>query len=97
MPSQAKSPQSCPTLCDPTDCSLPGSSVHGDSPGKNAGAGCRAHLQGFFPTQGSNPRFPCLLHWQTGSLPPEPLGKHIHIFISPPFWDFLPFYVPAEN
>ena len=21
--------QSCPTLCDPTDCSLPGSSVHG--------------------------------------------------------------------
>ena len=23
------SPQSCPTLCDPTDCSPPGSSVHG--------------------------------------------------------------------
>ena len=23
--------QSCPTLCDPTDCSLPGSSVHGNS------------------------------------------------------------------
>ena len=22
-------PQSCPTLCDPTDCSPPGSSVHG--------------------------------------------------------------------
>ena len=22
-------PQSCPTLCDPMDCSLPGSSVHG--------------------------------------------------------------------
>ena len=21
--------QSCPTLCDPTNCSLPGSSVHG--------------------------------------------------------------------
>ena len=27
--------QSCPTLSDPTDCSLPGSSVHEDSPGKN--------------------------------------------------------------
>ena len=27
--------QSCLTLCDPTDCSLSGSSVHGDSPGKN--------------------------------------------------------------
>ena len=25
----AKSLQSCPTLCDPTDCSPPGSSVHG--------------------------------------------------------------------
>ena len=24
-----KSLQSCPTLCDPMDCSLPGSSVHG--------------------------------------------------------------------
>ena len=27
--SAAKSLQSCPTLCDPMDCSLPGSSVHG--------------------------------------------------------------------
>ena len=25
----AKSLQSCPTLCDPMDCSLPSSSVHG--------------------------------------------------------------------
>ena len=25
----AKSLQSCPTLCDPIDCSPPGSSVHG--------------------------------------------------------------------
>ena len=25
----AKLLQSCPTLCDPMDCSLPGSSVHG--------------------------------------------------------------------
>ena len=25
----AKLLQSCPTLCDPVDCSLPGSSVHG--------------------------------------------------------------------
>ena len=29
--------QSCLTLCDPLDCSQPGSSVHGDSPGKNIG------------------------------------------------------------
>ena len=47
--------QSCPTLWDPMDCSPPGSSVHGDSPGKNTGVGCHALLQGIFPTQGSNP------------------------------------------
>ena len=47
--------QSCPTLFDPMDCSLPGSSVHGDSPGKNTGVGCCALLQGIFPTQGLNP------------------------------------------
>ena len=27
--------QSCPTLWDPMDCSLPGSFVHANSPGKN--------------------------------------------------------------
>ena len=39
------------------DCSPPGSSVHGDSPGKNTGVGCYALLQGIFPTQGWNPGF----------------------------------------
>ena len=43
--------QSCPTLCDPRTVSLPGSSVHGDSPGKNTGVGCPALLQGNFLTQ----------------------------------------------
>ena len=51
-------PQSCPTLCSPMDCSPPGSSVHGDSPGKNTGVGCHALLQAIFPTQGSNPGLP---------------------------------------
>ena len=37
------------------DCSLPASSVHGDSPGKNTGVGGHSLLQGIFP----NPR---LLH-----------------------------------
>ena len=32
------------------DSSLPGSSVHGDSPGKNTGVGCHALLQGIFST-----------------------------------------------
>ena len=50
--------QSCPSLYDPVDCSLPGSSVHGDSPGKNTGVDCHALLQGIFPTQGLNPGLP---------------------------------------
>ena len=50
--------QSCSTLCNPMYCSLPGCSVHGHSPGKNAGVGCHALLQGIFPTQGSNPALP---------------------------------------
>ena len=44
--------QSCLTLCDTMDGSLPGSPVHEDSPGKNTGVGCHALLQGIFPTQG---------------------------------------------
>ena len=54
------------------DCSPPGSSVYGDSPGKNTGVGCHALLQGIFPTQGSNPRSPAL---QVDSLLSEPPGK----------------------
>ena len=41
-------------LCDPVDCSPPGSSIHGDSLGKNTGVGHHALLQGIFPTQGLN-------------------------------------------
>ena len=36
--------QLCPTLCSPMDCNLTGSSVHGDSPGKNTGVSCHALL-----------------------------------------------------
>ena len=50
--------QVCPTLCDTMDCSPPGSSVHGDSPGRNTGVGCHVLLQGIFPTQGSNSDLP---------------------------------------
>ena len=50
--------QACSTLCDRMDCSLPGSSVHGDSLGKNTRGGCHVLLQGITPTQGSNPGLP---------------------------------------
>ena len=45
----AKSLQSCMTFCDLLDCSPPGSSVHGDSLGKNTEVGCHSLLQGIFP------------------------------------------------
>ena len=41
------------SLCDPVDCSPPGSSSW-NSPGKNTGMGSHSLLQGIFPTQGSN-------------------------------------------
>ena len=63
--------QSCPTLCDRMDWSPPGFSVHGDSPGKNTGVDCHAHLQRIFPTQGSNPG----ITLQVVSLSSEPAGK----------------------
>ena len=53
--SKVKVAQLRPTLCDPMDCSLPGPSVHGGSPGKNTGVGCHALLQGICTTQGLNP------------------------------------------
>ena len=76
--------KSCPTLCKPVDCSLTGSSVHGDSPGKNTGVGFHFLLQGIFPNRGWNPR---LLHQQKDSLPLSHQGspfvrlsdtQHIH-------------------
>ena len=48
------------------DCCLLGSSVLGDSPGKNTGVGCPALLQRIFPDQGSN-QYPLL--WQADSYP----------------------------
>ena len=46
---------SCLTLCNPMDCSQPGSFVHGDSPGKNTGVGYHSLLQRIFPTRELNP------------------------------------------
>ena len=64
--------QLCPTLCNPMDYSPPGSSVHGDSPGKTTGMDCHFLLQGNLPNPGIKPRSPAL---QADSLPSEPPGK----------------------
>ena len=59
--------QWCPTLCDPMNCSPSGSSVRGDSPGKNAGVSVR--------NPGIELRSPAL---QVDSLPSESPRKLKH-------------------
>ena len=72
---------SCLILCDLLDCSPPGSSVHGDSPGKNTGVGCHSLLQGIHP--GTKPRSQAL---QADSLLCEPPGKSkFHVYHIIPF------------
>ena len=50
----APPPRGCASVPRCVDCSPPGSSIHGDSPGKNTGVGTCSLLQGIFPTQGSS-------------------------------------------
>ena len=45
--------KSCLTLCDPMDCNLPSSSVHGILQART-GMGCHFLLEGIFPTQELN-------------------------------------------
>ena len=49
----AKKLQSCLALCDPMNCSPPGSSVHRDSPDKNTGVGCPCPFPGDFLNPGT--------------------------------------------
>ena len=65
----AQSIQSCPALCDPMDCSPPGSSVHGILQARVLKWGA------LLSSRGLNPSLLCLLHWQAGSLTLVPSGK----------------------
>ena len=65
--------QSCPTLCDPLDCSPPGSSVHGISQARIL-EWVAMPPPGNLPNPGIKPRSPAL---QADSLPVEPPGKHL--------------------
>ena len=61
----AKSLQSCPTLCDPVDCSLPGFSVHGTLQARLLEwVGGHALLQEILLIQPLNLLLLCLLCWQ---------------------------------
>ena len=65
--------QSCPTLCDPMDCSPPGFSVHEIFQARIL-EGLPFPSPGDLPNPGIEPRFPAL---QADSLPTELQGKPI--------------------
>ena len=62
------------TFCDPMDCSPPGFSVHGDSPGRSTGVDCHALPPGDLPNPEIEPRSPTL---QASPLLSELPGKPI--------------------
>ena len=64
--SESEVSQLCPTLCNPMDCSPPGSFHPWNFLGQSTRVGCHFLLQGIFPTWGSNLS---LLHGQAASLP----------------------------
>ena len=65
--------QSCPTLCDPMDCSPPGSSVHGIFQARGLEWIAISFSRGSSQPRRSNPGLPHCRH----SLPSEPPGKQI--------------------
>ena len=69
----------CPTLLQTHRLYLARFLCPWDFPGKNTEAGCHFLLQRIFPTQRSNPRLLCLLHWQEDSLPPRNLPGSVGI------------------
>ena len=68
------------TLGDPMDCSPPDSSVHGILQARILEWSGHFLLQGIFQTQGSNPRFLCLLNWQADSSLLASPGKPLSAF-----------------
>ena len=75
---------SCPTLCDPMDCSLARLFHPWDFPGKHTGVGCHFPLQEIFPTQGLNPGLPhcrqMLYHLSHQRKPRQCIKKQGHSF-----------------
>ena len=73
-------------LCDPMDCSLPDSSVHGILQVRILEWSAMSSSREIFPTQGWN-QVSCLLHWQVGSLPLAPPGKPFLVKAVGLFWE----------
>ena len=73
---------SCLTLCDPTDCNPPGSSVHGILQAR-IGSGLPSPPPGDFPNPGIEPEPPASPALQVDSLPLSHWGNPTGRYISP--------------
>ena len=82
----AKLLQLCLILCDPMDCSLPGSSVHEILQARILEQVAMPSYRGASQTRDQT-RASCLLYWQVGSLPLAPPGKPAETRQSQANWD----------
>ena len=67
--------QSCPNLCDPMDCSPPGSSIRGVLQARILKWVAMPTFRGIFLPRDQIKSHPCCLRWQVGSLLLAPPGK----------------------
>ena len=92
--------QACPTLCDPMDCSLPGSSVHGILQARILEWLTFPSPGGIFPIQGSNPRLPCckqILYRLSHQGSPERLCTNTRLLAGPVRCVLLPVCLVADD
>ena len=75
----------CPTLCDPMNCSPPGSSVNGILQERILEWGAISYSWEVFLTQGSNPHLLHLLNWADGFFPTS-CTREVQVI--------APFYIP---
>ena len=71
----AKLLQSCPTICDPIDDSLPGSPVHGILQARVLEWVAISFSKRSSQSRDQNPHLLDFVHWQAGSSLVVPLGK----------------------
>ena len=74
--------QSCLTLCDPMDCSLPGSYIHGIPQARILEWVAISSFRGSCWTRNWT-CIPCLVHWQAESLPLSYLGMVPYVCLCP--------------
>ena len=87
--------QSCPTLCNSTDCTLSDSSVHRLFQAEILEWVAISYSRGS-SQPGSNPHLLCFLHWKADSLPLSHRGSPVLLFIINPVLVWKQFYLMKQ-